>query len=179
MVFGNIYSPFFEEQASLLPPPLSAALRYLRETDLMAHAPGHFELLLSGIPMILQVLDLHTAPRETLRPEVHRKYIDVQFLAGGGPEYAVFYHDDGKSVVLEDLLDTPRDILFYEQREILEGRIPMEPGSYAVFLPWDIHIPTVAVSSPVPIRKIVLKVPMDSIFPLYSRKGREAEGSGA
>lgn len=35
--------------------------------------------------MILQVIDQSTGPRENLRPECHRKYIDVQFLAAGRP----------------------------------------------------------------------------------------------
>ena len=38
--------------------------------------------------MILQVIDQETAPREALRPEIHRRNIDLQFLASGGPEAA-------------------------------------------------------------------------------------------
>ena len=67
--------------------------------------------------MVLQVLDLTTSPRQTLRPEIHRRNIDVQFLAAGGPERAGYYNDDKTSVVDEDLLDTPRDILFYKDNQ--------------------------------------------------------------
>ena len=114
--------------------------------------------------MILQVLDLTTQKRETLRPEVHRKYIDVQFLADGGPENAAYYNDDGTNTVDEDLLNTPRDILFYRNNEkVREGIIPLEVGTFAVYFPWDVHVPAIAVDDvPAKIRKIVIKVPMAS-----------------
>ena len=117
---------------------------------------------LAGVPVILQVLDLTTAARETLRPEIHRKNIDVQFLAAGGPELAGYYTDDGTNEVDEDLLDTPRDILFYKNHPSApEGRIHMVPGTYAMYFPWDVHIPGIQEGeNPAPIRKIVVKVPL-------------------
>ncbi|MDO4804669.1 MAG: YhcH/YjgK/YiaL family protein [Lachnospiraceae bacterium] len=168
MIYGNVNNEFFDQQAALLPAPLCAALHFLKETDLAAHEPGRFDITLAGVPMILQVLDLETAPRQSLRPEIHRKYIDVQFLAAGGPEDAGYYNDDGKGAVDENLLETPRDILFYKNppASIRGGRIALEVGTYAVYLPWDVHIPAVQVGeSPCPIRKIVLKVPMAACLP--------------
>ena len=114
--------------------------------------------------MILQVIDQSTAPRENLRPEIHRKNIDLQFLASGGPEAACFYSDDGKGTVDEDLLDTARDILFYKNDpEQQEGKILLTVGSFALYFPWDVHIPAVqAGDAPAAIRKIVIKVPMEA-----------------
>ncbi|MBQ3457190.1 MAG: YhcH/YjgK/YiaL family protein, partial [Synergistaceae bacterium] len=64
----------------------------------------------------------------------------------------------------ENLLNTPRDILFYENDPaIREGIIPLEVGTFAVYFPWDVHVPAIAVNdSPAKIRKIVVKVPLDS-----------------
>ncbi len=162
MIYGNVNNEFFEQQAAILPAPLANAIRYFKENDLAAHEPGVFDIELDGVPMVLQVLDLTTAPRETLRPEIHRKNIDVQFLAAGGPERACYYNDDGTNVVDEDLLDTPRDILFYQNNpNVAEGTIELTPGTYAMYLPWDVHVPSVmAGSEPKPIRKIVIKVPI-------------------
>lgn len=164
MLYGNVTNEFFEQQAAILPRPLGDALRFLRDTDLAAHEPGRFEIELGGVPMILQVLDLTTAPRESLKPEIHRKNIDVQFLAAGGPEAAGFYDDDGSNQVDEDLLDTPRDILFYQNNPSApEGRIALTVGTYAVYFPWDVHIPAIQTGdAPAPIRKIVVKVPMEA-----------------
>lgn len=164
MIFGNIYNEFFEQQKAILPAPLQAALTFLKENDMAAHEPGRFNIELNGTPMILQVLDLSTAPREELRPEIHRKYIDVQLLAAGGPECAAFYNDGKSSAIDEDLLDTERDILFYKNKQdSFEGTIAMTPGTYAMYFPWDIHVPACqAFDKSESIRKIVIKVPMEA-----------------
>lgn len=164
MIYGNVHNTMIDRQISILPKALQSAIRFLKDTDLAAHEPGKFDIELDGVPMILQVLDLFTAPRETLRPEIHRKNIDVQFLASGGPERAGYYSDDGSSQVDEDLLDTPRDILFYHNNpSVQEGTIEMTVGTYAIYFPWDVHIPAIqAGESSAPIRKIVVKVPVDA-----------------
>lgn len=164
MIYGNVHNPMIDRQISMLPKALGNAIRFLKETDLAAHEPGKFDIELDGVPMILQVLDLSTSPRETLRPEIHRRNIDVQFLAAGGPERAGYYNDDGTSQVDEDLLDTPRDILFYHNNpSAAESTIEMTVGTYAVYFPWDVHIPAIqAGEASVPIRKIVVKVPMEA-----------------
>lgn len=158
MISGNIHE---KSELGLLPAPLRRAVKFLQDNDLNAHEPGRFEL--DGDRMILQVLDLETAPREGLRPECHRRYIDVQFLASGGPERIGWYPDLGDSEVDEDLLDTPRDIRFYKNNPgVREGVIEMQPGSYAMFFPWDVHIPAIqAGAEPAKIRKIVIKVALE------------------
>lgn len=164
MIFGNVNNEFILRQIAMLPAPLQSAIRYLKDEDLAAWEPGVFDIELDGVPMILQVLDLKTAPRETLRPEIHRRNIDVQFLAAGGPEHAGYYNDDQTSEVDEDLLDTPRDILFYHNLpDAPEGTIEMVLGTFAIYFPWDVHIPAIQVGDePAPIRKIVIKVPMSA-----------------
>ena len=157
----------FEEQAGILPPLLGEVLRFLKETDLASHEPGVFDLELSGEKLILQVLDLVTSPREALRPEIHVKNVDVQFLASGGPERAGFDSLGRKErPVSEDLLTTPRDILFYEDTgDKTEGSLYMEPGTYAMYFPWDVHIPAVsAEGKAASIRKIVVKVPLKALM---------------
>ena len=73
MIYGNIHNAMVDRQIAALPKALQSAIRYLKDTDLAAHEPGKFDIELDGVPMVLQVLDLTTSPRETLRPEIHRK----------------------------------------------------------------------------------------------------------
>lgn len=164
MIYGNVNNEFFEDQIKILPVPIASALRFLKDNDLKNHETGSFDINLDGTKMILQVLDITTKNREELRPEIHRKNIDVQFLCDGGPENAAYYNDDGSNSVDENLLDTSRDILFYKNNsKIREGLIPMEIGTFAIYFPWDIHIPAIAVNNvSCNIRKIVIKVPLDS-----------------
>ena len=164
MIYGNVNNEFFEQQAAVLPKPLKEALFYLKGIDLVHHETGAFPTEIGGVPMILQVMDLETKPRETCYPEVHRKYVDLQLFISGGPEVSTFFTDRGEETVKDDQLNTPRDILFYENRPEtakLEGSVIMEPGSYAIYFPWDVHIPGQCdANGPAKYRKIVLKVPV-------------------
>ena len=164
MIYGNVNNEFFEQQVAILPKPLGDALRFLKTADLANHAPGRFTMDLNGVDVILQVMDLNTNPREKLSPEIHRKYIDVQFLVCGGPEKAAYYDDDGSSIVSSDELATERDILFYENHpEVLECSVYLTPGTYAIYLPWDVHVPGLSADGQArPFRKIVMKVPMEA-----------------
>ena len=166
MFYGNINSEFYAQQAAVLPKPIRSALYYLKELDLVSHEVGAFPVEIDGVPMILQVMDLKTSPRETHDPEIHRKYVDLQLFVSGGPEVSTFFMDHGKETVKENLLDSPRDILFYENRPEtakVEGRVVMEPGAYAIYFPWDVHVPGQCdEDGPKDYRKIVLKVPVDA-----------------
>ncbi len=146
----------------LYPGPIRRALLILASGAPLACSPGVYRL--DGDRMVMQVIEQGTAPRETLRPESHRRYIDVQFLAAGGPEQVGWYPDLGDNVIDEDLLDTPRDICFWrENPNSHEGRIDMQVGSYCVFFPWDMHIPAIQVGdAPASIKKIVIKVRLDT-----------------
>ena len=164
MIYGNVNNEFFEQQAAVLPKPLKEALFYLKGIDLVHHETGAFPTEIGGVPMILQVMDLETKTRATCYPEVHRKYVDLQLFISGGPEVSTFFTDRGEETVKDEQLNTPRDILFYENRPEtakLEGSVIMEPGSYAIYFPWDVHIPGQCdANGPAKYRKIVLKVPV-------------------
>ena len=166
MFYGNINNEFFDKQCNLMPKPLALCLKYLKENDMAKAEAGVFDLKLGNSDCILQVLDLQTNDRNNLRPEIHRKYIDVQFLASGGPEEAAFWSDDCSLEVDENLLSTKRDILFYKNSNtIKEGRIYLTPGTYAFYFPWDVHVPAIKVGKEEkPIRKIVIKIPLEDCY---------------
>lgn len=148
----------------IYPQALRRALKLLASGVPAACTPGVYQL--DDDRMIMQVLDLTTKPRSEIRPESHRKYIDVQFLAEGGPEDIGWYPNMGDSVVDEDLFDTPRDICFWKENPAAtENIIHMKPGSYAVFFPWDMHMPAQqAGDEPAHLKKIVIKVLLESVM---------------
>lgn len=151
MIFGHINHA--EEALAVLPPPLQRAIRHLKTTDFAALPTGNYDL--EGKDMIVQVIDMTTKPVEENRPEVHRKYIDVQFLCHGSERIGVA-DDTGRNVVAKDML-AERDLLFYEGMEN-ESTLQMHPGNFAVFFPWDVHRPACHAGQPAPIRKVVVKV---------------------
>jgi biofilm protein TabA len=151
MIFGNIDN--MEDLLPTLAPPLRTALQHLATTDFHALPTGNYEL--QGSDIYVQVFDMTTKPFAETRPEVHREYIDVQFLCDGQEKIGVAV-DTGRNAVAENLLGT-RDLLFYSGMEN-ESTLRMHPGSFAIFLPSDVHRPGVQVDGPLKVRKVVIKV---------------------
>ncbi len=151
MIFGNVKD--LESSFAWLPKPLKTAVEHLQQTDFAALPAGNYDL--QGKDIYVQVIDMTTKPFAETRAEVHRQYIDVQFLVRGREKIGVA-SETGNNVVAEDLL-AERDLLFYTGMEN-ESTLTMTPGSFAVFLPTDVHRPACAFEQPEAIRKVVVKV---------------------
>lgn len=149
MIFGHISQP----NPCRLPAAIETALEFLRTTDFRTLQPGVVEI--DGRTVFAQILDLTTQPREQQKPEVHRRYLDIQFLAWGEEEIGIAI-DRGNNVIQEELL-AQRDIIYYQGSED-ESFFEMVPGSYAIFFPQDVHRPACNKHRATAIRKIVVKV---------------------
>lgn len=154
MIFGHISQP----NPCRFPAAIEKALDFLRTTDFRALAPGVVEI--DGRTIFAQILDLTTQPREMQRPEVHRRYLDIQFLAWGEETIGLAI-DTGNNMVSESLLEQ-RDIIFYADCEN-ESFFEMVPGSYAIFFPQDVHRPACNKHRETPVRKIVVKVAVSAL----------------
>jgi YhcH/YjgK/YiaL family protein len=151
MISGHVGQ--LQDLLPLVPAPLRLALQHLRDTDFTALPAGNYDL--QGKDIYVQVIDMTTKPVADCRPEVHRQYADVQFLVSGREQIGMAV-DTGKHKLGEDLLAT-RDLLFYTDVQD-EATLTMRPGSFAVFMPGDVHRPGGAIGEPAPIRKVVMKV---------------------
>ena len=151
MIFGHVND--LESGFPWLPKPLKLAVEHLKQTDFAALPAGNYEL--RGRDIYVQVIDMSTKPFAETRPEVHRQYIDVQYLCSGSELIGVA-SDTGNNALAEDLLEQ-RDLLFYAGMDN-ESTLTMVPGSFAVFFPSDVHRPGCASGSPAAIRKVVIKV---------------------
>ncbi|XSB53618.1 YhcH/YjgK/YiaL family protein [Enterobacter ludwigii] len=154
MILGHISQP----NPCRLPRAIEKALDFLRTTDFTALAPGVVDI--DGRNIFAQVLDLTTQTWDKNRPEVHRRYLDIQFLAWGEEKIGVAI-DTGNNEISESLLEQ-RDIIFYHGSEN-ESFIEMTPGTYAIFFPQDVHRPACIKNKASAIRKIVVKVAISEI----------------
>lgn len=154
MIFGHISQP----NPCQLPAAIETALNFLRTTDFSQLSPGVVEI--DGKTIFAQVIDLTTREPHENRPEVHRRYLDIQFLAWGEEKIGIAI-DTGNNEVSEELLEQ-RDIIFYHHSEN-ESFIEMVPGSYAIFFPQDVHRPACNKNGATPIRKIVVKVAVSAL----------------
>lgn len=158
MIAGNIYA---NENLEVYPNVIRRAIQYLKDNPQLATCEaGRWDI--DGDKLKIQVLDVTTQAREAVPPEVHRKYVDVHVLLRGHERIGC-YADHGDNVVKEERL-AESDIIFYENNpEATETYIEMREGSYAMFFPHDVHIPGLISGESEVIRKIVLKVAVDTL----------------
>lgn len=157
MIYGNIHaglsSAAYSEQ-------ILRAIRYLKETDVTDMHHGRYPI--DGDRFIVQINEVTTGPKEEKKPEIHRDYIDVQFMVKGH-EYIGFYPDCKDGEVLEDLMDS-NDVLFYKENpNANEIMLPMTEGCYAIFFPEDVHRPCCQMGEAEDIKKIVIKIRVDTL----------------
>jgi YhcH/YjgK/YiaL family protein len=82
--------------------------------------------------------------------EGHRRYLDIQYVVSGD-ESMGWCPREGLTTAVE--YDAEKDLEFFEGEPLSIVRIP--PGSFAVFLPSDAHLPLIGEG---PIHKVVVKV---------------------
>ena len=151
MIFGDISN--INDMEKVLPKAVLKAIDYLKSNDFLSMDAGVY--LIEGEDIFAQVVDTTTREKDKVSPEVHKKYIDVQFSVEG-KEKIGFARDTNNNEVLDDLLDE-KDIKFYKGMES-EIDLIMKPGSFAVLFPNDVHRPGCALGEPCTIRKVIVKI---------------------
>ncbi len=158
MIYGNINCA--KENISIYPQAIQKAIQYLRDTDLENMAPGKYQI--DGDNMFINVMETKTAQRQAKRPEAHIDYIDVQYVVRGC-ERDYFYTDMGDSEIDEDAYAT-RDVAFFKPNpNVIESSVVMHAGDYAIFFPSDIHTPACSVGDDMDIKKVIIKVKVDTL----------------
>ncbi|PJG84245.1 YhcH/YjgK/YiaL family protein [Conservatibacter flavescens] len=154
MFFGHIN----QIDANIYPKVIQKALNYLKTTNFDELEVGRYEL--DGKNMYVQVLDLQTQEKSHYQPEVHRHYLDVQYLHSGKETIGVAI-DNGQNDIAHDY-DAERDILFYKDVQN-ETTLVMRPGNFAVFFPTDIHRAACCDGDSSLIRKVVVKIAVSQL----------------
>lgn len=154
MFFGHIDNL----DLSIYPFAIQKALRFIKETNFDNLEVGCYEIEEKRI--YAQVLDLETQEPNNILPEVHRNYLDIQYLHKGKEKIGVST-DLGKYPVFQEYNEV-RDILFYQYVDN-ESLLTMRPGNFAVFFPSDIHRPAQIDEESCSIRKIVVKVAISEL----------------
>ncbi len=128
---------------------LMAALHFLQTTDVLNTEPVTIEI--DGKNVYAMIQHYTTKPKAQGIWEAHRKYIDVQYVAEGSELMGY--------VNLKELkageYNADKDFL------LLEGSgnyVQMPAGTFVILTPEDAHIPGVAVDTPQPVKKVVVKV---------------------
>lgn len=128
----------------------NAAFHFLKTTNLIALQEGRFEI--DGDRLFVLTQAYQTKPVGDGRLEAHRKYIDIQFIVSGEEYigYAPLAHQEPVAP-----FSAEKDIGFY-QGEACFTKI--SAGMFAIFYPNDAHLPSRYLQTPLPVKKIVIKV---------------------
>ncbi|HSI96029.1 MAG: YhcH/YjgK/YiaL family protein [Methylophilaceae bacterium] len=125
------------------------AFAFLRDTDLLALAPGRYPI--EGDSLFAIVEEADGRSRADAKLECHRKYIDIQFVLRGMDEMGWSPLCTCREPVAG--YSDKRDIEFFHDAPASWVAVPA--GAFCVFFPEDAHAPLVGVA---PIRKVVLKI---------------------
>lgn len=153
MFFGHISNV----HPNRYPKAIQFALDYLKNTDFDAMEAGVYEL--KGRAIFVQILDLPTKAKHEFQPEIHRNYLDVQYLHQGR-EIMASAVDCGNNPIAQKY-DPERDIQFY-QAVANENEFRCVAGNFAVFFPEDCHRTTIFDGTET-IRKVVVKIAISEL----------------
>jgi YhcH/YjgK/YiaL family protein len=110
------------------------ALDYLARTDFTKLADG--KQVLDGERLFAIVQRYQTKPVSQARWEIHRRYLDVQYVACGNERIGYAPWIEGLPV--EEAYDAQRDIAFYGASGVL---LPVHAGMFAILTPQELHAP--------------------------------------
>lgn len=92
-------------------------------------------------------------PLDGLKPEGHKKYIDIQYIFDGEETILLASTAD---ITMPDNYDPVKDIYFPEVAAC--SQIRMRKNDAAILFPEDLHGPCGCVDKPCTVRKVVVKV---------------------
>lgn len=136
---------------------IASALRYLREIDLKALAPGRYDI--HGKDLIAIVEEYPSKPLEKCFWEAHRKYIDVQHVVSGAERMG---YANLEALKVQQNYDAEKDFMKLEDPSGVGELMTIRAGAFVIFGPQDAHMPGLAVTSPEPVKKVVMKVKVQS-----------------
>ncbi len=129
---------------------IQMGLKWLQEADFESMPDGRYAIDGDNVYAIVQ--RYRTRGPEACRWEAHRRYIDIQYVAGGGEQI-------GWAPVEALQPDTPhdseRDLAFFTGHGAI---LPVPAGTFVILHPADAHRPCLALGAPSDVLKVVVKV---------------------
>ena len=102
----------------------------------------------------VSVLEYETG--KNLEFEAHKNWIDIQLIVSGGERIFTAPIQAGAPI---SAYDSENDIGLYTCFEQIQA-VDLHPGQLAILFLGDLHAPGNSISCPVPVRKLVFKIPV-------------------
>ena len=142
-----------EYKYDLSAPKFKTAFEFLKRKDLASLLVGWMDLE-NGVRASVQ--HYTTFDWDENEFETHEDYFDVQYLVEG-MEYVGVCSREG--LVVSKPYDKKAEITFYKE-PAESGKVLLRAGDFVVLAPEDAHKPRCAAGKKMPVKKIVVKVPV-------------------
>lgn len=129
---------------------INNAFTYLKETNFSSLEPGKYEI--DGDNIFAIVAKYQTKDESESKPESHKRYIDVQYVAEGCE--LIGYAPLISQEIISDYSEE-KDITFYNAECSF---IKLDAGMFAIFFPGEVHLPGIKVNEKSFVKKVVVKV---------------------
>jgi len=110
--------------------------------------------IIKGDEIYANIQTLKTKPLEEQKWEVHRKYIDIQYVIKGREKMGFALLKDFNKTISP--YDDVKDVAFLEGKNY--NYINVQSGNFVIFYPNDVHAPMLSVEDGEEIKKVIIKI---------------------
>ena len=141
-----------KEQYYVLNKNFKRAFDFLSNTNLIDLEEGSYEI--DGKDVYANVQNIKTKPVADKKWEVHRKYIDIQYIIKGEEKMGYGLLEDFDVVV--DEYSEEKDVAFLNGDKF--NFIDVQAGDFVIFYPNDVHAPMLSVLEDSDVKKVIVKI---------------------
>jgi YhcH/YjgK/YiaL family protein len=127
------------------------SFKFLMDTDLKRLPVGRYEL--DGDRVFVNISQYKT--KDDAPCEVHRKYIDIQYVISGEEQIGITPLNETEDATP---YDEEKDVAFVQAEDLYA---PAYPGNFFVFFPTDAHRPGISIERSITVKKAIVKILID------------------
>ncbi|MBC8379122.1 MAG: YhcH/YjgK/YiaL family protein, partial [Planctomycetes bacterium] len=131
---------------------ISIGLALLGEESVRDAAPGKYEVDSGNLFYIVD--EYETKPLEDGRLEIHRKYMDIQYIVSGCECIGTA---PLAGLTEQTPYDGEKDLAFYDAAPDM-SKLVLKPGMFAIFWPNEPHMPGRTVEKCESVKKLMIKI---------------------
>jgi len=149
MIFDRLNN---SKQYYILGDRIKKGFEFLLNNNLKNLADGKY--IIDNDEIYANVQSLKTKPKEEQKWEVHRKYIDIQYVIKGREKMGYGILEDFKEIEIP--YDDKKDVEFLQGEKY--NYINVQEGDFVIFYPNDVHAPMLSVNEDINIKKVIVKI---------------------
>ena len=131
---------------------IQKGFEFIKNTDLANIPEGKYEIL--GDEIFANVQNIQTKSKNDKKWEVHRKYIDIQYVIKGFECMGYGNLLDFNDII--EKYDEDKDVEFLNGEKF--NYVNVQEGEFVIFYPQDVHAPMLSVNETSCVKKVIVKI---------------------